>query len=201
VTFVNFTITPSSLEDQCLNIYLRNERPDIEEKRLSLMKIQGEYAVKLRELEEKLLEALSNVEGSILESESVITTLEKLKNEASKITEEMKKSNQIMAEVENVTNGYKSIAEASSKIYFALESMFTLHYLYEYSLNFFLETVFKLLDSDETLGRISKNDYDARKNTIYRLLFEKIFARVSNSLLSKDLIIFSLKLVQIKLEK
>lgn len=34
---------------------------------------------------------------------------------------------------------------------------------------------------------------------ILNLLFEKIFARVSNSLLSKDLIIFSLKLVQIKL--
>ena len=34
---------------------------------------------------------------------------------------------------------------------------------------------------------------------IHNLLFEKIFQRVSNSLLAKDLIIFSLKLVQIKL--
>lgn len=48
VTFVNFTITSSSLEDQCLNIFLKNERADVEEKRLSLMKIQGEYIVKLR---------------------------------------------------------------------------------------------------------------------------------------------------------
>lgn len=44
-----------------------------------------------------MLDALSNVQGSILESESVITTLEKLKNEASKITEEMKKSDEIMS--------------------------------------------------------------------------------------------------------
>ena len=50
VTFVNFTITPSSLEDQCLNIFLRSERPDTEEKRINLMKLQGEYIVKLREL-------------------------------------------------------------------------------------------------------------------------------------------------------
>ena len=110
VTFVNFTIRPSSLEDQCLNIFLRNERPDVEEKRLSLMKIQGEYVVKLRELEDSLLEALSNVQGSILESESVISTLEELKSEASKITEEMKKSDEIMNEVNTVTNGYKFIA-------------------------------------------------------------------------------------------
>lgn len=56
------------------------------------------------------MDALSNVQGSILESETVITTLEKLKNESSKITEEMKKSDDIMAEVNNVTNGYKYIA-------------------------------------------------------------------------------------------
>lgn len=100
-----------------------------------------------------------------------------------------------------VTNGYKFIAEAASKIFFALESMSSLHYLYEYSLNFFMDTVLKLLDSDEKLIKVSKNDYEARKDAIYKLLFEKIFARVSNSLLSRDLIIFSLKLVQIKLTK
>lgn len=49
--------------------------------------------------------------------------------------------------------------------------------------------------------KVSKTDYEQRKDTIYRLLFEKIFGRVSNSLLTKDLIIFSLKLVQIKLPK
>jgi len=42
----------------------------------------------------------------------------------------MKKSNAVMQEVENVTNGYKPIAEAASKVYFALDSMSGLHYLY-----------------------------------------------------------------------
>jgi hypothetical protein len=37
---------------------LRNERPDVEEKRLNLLKLQGEYVVKLRELEDSLLDAL-----------------------------------------------------------------------------------------------------------------------------------------------
>ena len=30
VTFVNFTVTKSSLENQFKNIYLKNERPDVE---------------------------------------------------------------------------------------------------------------------------------------------------------------------------
>ena len=155
--------------------------------------------VKLRELEDSLLDALSNVQGSILESESVISTLEKLKTEATKITEEMKKSDDIMNEVNNVTNGYKPIAESSSKIFFALESMSQLHYLYEYSLNFFMDTVLRLLETDEKLAKVSKKDYELRKEAINNLLFENIYERVANSLLSKDLIIFSLKLVQIKL--
>ena len=68
----------------------------------------------------------------------------------------MKKSDDIMNEVNNVTNGYKPIAEASSKIFFALESMSQLHYLYEYSLNFFMDTVLRLLENDERLAKVSK---------------------------------------------
>ena len=41
--------------------------------------------------------------------------------------------------------------------------MSSLHYLYEYSLNFFMDTVLKLLDSDEKLSKISKSEYETRK--------------------------------------
>lgn len=51
VTFVNFTVTRSSLEMQCLNQALRSERPDVDEKRNDLLKLQGEFAVRLRQLE------------------------------------------------------------------------------------------------------------------------------------------------------
>lgn len=57
----------------------------------------------------------------------------------------------------------------------------------------------KLLENEERLSKISKKDYELRKDMIHNLLFEKIFFRVANSLLAKDLIIFSLKLVHIKL--
>ena len=41
VTFVNFTVTRSSLQSQCLNSVLKAERPDIDEKRSDLLKLQG----------------------------------------------------------------------------------------------------------------------------------------------------------------
>lgn len=49
------------------------------------MKLQGEYIVRLRELEDSLLDSLSNVTGSILDNETVISTLETLKREATNV--------------------------------------------------------------------------------------------------------------------
>ena len=48
VTFVNFTVTPSSLNSQCLNLYLRSEREEVDRKRSDLLKLQGEFKEKLR---------------------------------------------------------------------------------------------------------------------------------------------------------
>jgi len=75
VTFVNFTVTPSSLQGQCLSKFLEMETPEIDAKRINLMKLQGEYVVKLRQLEDALLDSLNSVVGSILENEQVIATL------------------------------------------------------------------------------------------------------------------------------
>lgn len=41
VTFVNFTVTRGSLQSQCLNQVLKAERPDVDEKRSDLLKLQG----------------------------------------------------------------------------------------------------------------------------------------------------------------
>lgn len=43
VTFVNFTVTRSSLQSQCLNQVLKAERPDIDTKRSDLLKLQGHF--------------------------------------------------------------------------------------------------------------------------------------------------------------
>lgn len=59
VTFVNFTVTRASLQAQCLHQVLKCERPDTEEKRLDLLKVQGEFQQRLRHLEKDLLGALN----------------------------------------------------------------------------------------------------------------------------------------------
>jgi len=117
---VNFTVTPSSLKSQCLNIYLKNERPEVDKKRNDLLKLQGEYKVKLRTLEDSLLDALNKSEGNILENNNLINTLETLKKEASYVNEEIKKSEETLLEVESVSNEYEPLSEVSSRIFFSL---------------------------------------------------------------------------------
>lgn len=63
VTFVNFTVTPSSLTTQCLSKVLKAEQPKVDEKRSDILKLQGEFRVRLRNLEDSLLAALSAVKG------------------------------------------------------------------------------------------------------------------------------------------
>jgi dynein heavy chain 1 len=104
VTFVNFTVTPSSLQNQCLNIYLRNEREETERKRNDLLKLQGEYKVKLRELEDSLLDALNRSQGNILDNLALITTLETLKKESAAVAREMERADETMREIEVVSS-------------------------------------------------------------------------------------------------
>lgn len=134
VTFVNFTVTPSSLQSQCLNIYMKNEREEIDKKRNDLLKLQGECKVKLRELEDSLLDALNKSEGSILENTALINTLETLKKEAATIAVEVEKTEETMKEIELVSNEYLPLSNMTSRIFFTLDSMSVIHGLYQYSL-------------------------------------------------------------------
>lgn len=134
VTFVNFTVTPSSLQNQCLNIYMKNEREEIDKKRNDLLKLQGECKVKLRELEDSLLDALNKSEGNILDNNALINTLETLKREAAEIAAEVEKTDDTMKEIEIVSNQYLPLSNMTSRIFFTLDSMSGINFLYQSSL-------------------------------------------------------------------
>ena len=57
---------------------MQEEKPEVEERRRNILKLQGEQNVKLRELENQMLNTISAVEGSILEDDRVVTGMETL---------------------------------------------------------------------------------------------------------------------------
>ncbi|GBM53740.1 Dynein heavy chain, cytoplasmic [Araneus ventricosus] len=198
VTFVNFTVTRSSLQSQCLNQVLKAERPDIDEKRSDLLKLQGEFHVRLRQLEKSLLQALNDAKGRILDDDSVISTLEKLKNEASEIMHKVEETDKVMMEVEMVSQQYMPLSQACSSIYFTLEGLHQVHFLYQYALQFFLDMYNDVLTNNPHLtGQLDNN---ARLSIITSDLFQTVYNRVTRGVLHEDRLIFALLLCKIYLK-
>ena len=197
VTFLNFTITPSSLQNQILDIILKNERPEVNKAKEDLVKAQREFKLQLRQLEEDLLTAL-NSEGNLLENNEVMTRLEDIKKKSNDISQEVAKSEDVMKELQSTMNEYAPLANKSSRIYFALDTLEAIHYLYRYSLSFFMD-VLNFVITSKFVNEIPKTQYNDRQKRIISLLFKEIYHRVGYSLLNKDQAILAMRLAQISL--
>jgi len=197
VTFLNFTITPSSLQNQILDIILKNERPEVNKAKEDLIKAQRDFKLQLRQLEEDLLTAL-NSEGNLLENNEVMTNLENIKKKSNDISIEVAKSEDVMKELESTMNEYAPLANKSSRIYFALDTLEVIHYLYRYSLSFFMD-VLNFVITSKFVNEIPKTQYNDRQKRIISLLFKEIYHRVGYSLLNKDQAILAMRLAQISL--
>ncbi|CAB4481707.1 unnamed protein product [Rhizophagus irregularis] len=197
VTFVNFTVTRGSLQSQCLNQVLKVERPDTDKKRTDLIKLQGEFKLKLRHLEKSLLQALNESKGNILDDAVVLNTLETLKKEAAEITQKVQETESIMQEVEEVTKQYTPLAQACSSVFFVMEQMNLLHHFYQFSLEYFYEIFQFILHDNPNLKDIT--EANSRLDILKRDLFNVSFKRVSRSLLHEDYVTYAILLSQIKM--
>ena len=193
-TFVNFTITQSSLQTQSLNDVLKSERPDVDQRRTNLMKMQGDFNTHLRGLEKRLLEALNQSRGNILDDDVVIETLETLKKEAAEISKKVAETDGVMAEVESITEQYATIARACSAVFAVLEQLHHLHHFYRFSLQYFISIFNTVLHENSKLK--ATKDYALRGSIILRDLFVTTYQRTSVSLLQKDRITLAMLLAQ-----
>ncbi|KAJ5098437.1 hypothetical protein N7532_005438 [Penicillium argentinense] len=193
-TFVNFTVTQSSLQTQSLNDVLKFERPDVDERRNNLVKMQGEFKVHLRQLEKRLLQALNESRGNILDDDNVIETLETLKKEAAEISKKMSETEGVMSEVENVTNQYSIIARSCSAVFAVLEQLHHINHFYQFSLQYFVDIFNCVLYQNKRLAQ--EKDHSARVQIIIRDLFITTYQRTSLGLVQKDRVTFAILLAQ-----
>lgn len=197
VTFVNFTMTRSSLQSQSLDQVLKVERPDTERKRTDLMKMQGEFRLRLRTLEKLLLQALNESSGNILDDDKVIDTLETLKREAAEITRKVEETDLVMKEVEEVTAEYLPIAQACSAVFFILEQLNLVNHFYQFSLRFFLDIFDYILHHNPNLRSVT--DHARRRDILMNDLFLVVYKRTSRALLHRDHVMLAVLLAQVKL--
>jgi len=193
-TFINFTVTRSSLHTQSLNEVLKAERPDVDKRRTNLIKMQGEFNTNLRQLEKRLLQALNESRGNILDDDNVIHTLETLKKEAAVISRKVAETEGVMAEVERITQEYSGIAHACSAIFAILEQLHHLNHAYRFSLQYFIDIFHFVLHDNQNVRQ--QLDHRERGELILRDIFVEAYKRTCLSLLQKDRITLAILLVR-----
>ena len=82
----------------------------------------------------------------------------------------MEETDVVMAEVERVSQQYVPVAQSCSSIYFTLEALNQVHFLYQFSLHFFLDIFGAILNDNANLK--DKKDYGQRLGVITKDLFQ-----------------------------
>ncbi|KAJ1950224.1 dynein heavy chain, partial [Linderina macrospora] len=176
---------------------MRHERPDVDERRRDLLRLQGEFRLRLHSLEKELLRALNASQGNILDDDNVVATLESLKTEAAEIARKVEETDGVMREVDRVTATFTPLARSCSAVYFALDRLPALHPFYQFSLDFF-NTIFKqVVEQNPNLRGVT--DERERLRILRRDLFKLAFCRAAVSLHHDSQLVMLLQLAQIKL--
>lgn len=187
VQMVNFATTPKSLQSQALHRILLAESPDMEAQRAATAQSQSTLHRRLASLEHDLLTALNEAEGNLLESDSVIASLETLKREAAEIQVAMAEVDERAAEVQRAIQVYEPLAEACSAVYFALQELGTLQPYYQWDLRFFWSLFDTVLATPST---------DTRTADLHRALLQHTYRRVAPSLLQEDRMVLMIRLAR-----
>lgn len=195
VTLVNFTVTPDSLQSQSLSVVVKSMKPEIETQRASILKLQGEQNVKLRELEDQMLTKISACEGSILDDDAVVEGMELLMIEGAQVEEQIASSDQVMKQVHEAVARFEPFASICRKIYVLLESMRQISFLYEFTAKSFMRILDHILETN--LSEIETKDEAARIDALKKVLFTEIASRIARGLQAEDQIVFSILLTRL----
>ncbi|KAH3679918.1 hypothetical protein WICMUC_000661, partial [Wickerhamomyces mucosus] len=189
-TIIDFSITDLSLERQTTNMTLLSERPDIEKQRIEMIRLESEYKLRLRELEDSLLTSLSESSGDLLQNQDLVDTLQKLKIESKEVETKAQETADVMSDIEKIAFIYQNFSSCSSLLFTVVNSLKLLNQFYQFSLTSYVKNIKSVLaDSTYRGGSESK-----RVSHLVHALYKEVYSTYSISLKSKDKIIFGLAL-------
>ncbi|KAI8810783.1 dynein heavy chain and region D6 of dynein motor-domain-containing protein [Cladochytrium replicatum] len=192
LTEVNFSVTRTGLADQLLSLTVLHEKPELESEKILLIKSEEKLKVQLTGLEDALLKELANATGNILENHTLLSSLNETKEKANTISESLKNSLQIQANLNNEREIYKPFSIFASNLYFILGDLQKLKNMYQFSLDYYLSLFRNVLDSENSSGCENR---ELRLEFLLSALKNSVFYSISRSLFKEDHLIFALYLV------
>jgi len=192
-TLIYLLLIPS---DQILNIIVKNERPDVYEKKLEFLKLQGEYQIKLRTLENDLLTLLNTSQSNLLEDDTIIHKLELLKTESTTLASQSLTIDTFMIELSATLRYYQPLSTDISKTFFILESLLTLNHFYQFSLVAFMQTFTLTLRPPPS--STSPASFACSLETLKCDFFDKIYCVYGSTMRNEDKNVLGFLLFSVK---
>ena len=190
LSMINFTTTKAGLTGQLLATILQHEKPELEQRKSQLLKVEEDQKIQISKLEDFLLEQLATSHGNILENKELLNSLNDTKDKSANIAASLKESTALQESLEAEGNVYLPVAEFASTLFFTLMDLTKLNHMYRMS----LESFTLLFENTLEKAPFKGDQADKRNKALKNTLQDHVYQYVARSLFKADRLAFAMHL-------
>lgn len=136
---VDFTVSNAGLDEQLLGLVVSKERPELEDKHLSLAASIAAKQKTLRGVEDDLLQRLAHADGSLLDDDTLVEALHSAQQAAAAVVGALTSATEEASRIDATRELYRPVAALGRVIYLLIVDVAALSPMYTISLEQFLE--------------------------------------------------------------
>ena len=199
VTLLDFAITREGLSDQLLALVVAKERPDLEKQKDELVTQSAKNARELKQLEDQILEVLSNSDGNILDDERAIKIITDSKSVSESVTQAQAEAEETEKDINAARSAYSSSGSYAALLFFCISDLASIESMYQYSLQWFsrlfiasvVNSKFEKAKSILVDENCAEESVETRLQDIQTHFTKSLYVNVCRSLFECDKLLFS----------